>query len=102
MVTSKDSICLYTAPKGKLKANVPLQDAEISPKILPSKSNALAFSVDVFHGRSFMFWSPFQKEVLEWITELRKLEYVLANGGDKIDQYVIRIAHATEDTNLTV
>ncbi len=88
--------------QAKLKTEIKLADAHLTPKTLVAKDNALAFAIETPDQKHRLFWSPFQKEVLEWINELRKLKYILSLGGVDVGQYCIAPIHSHDETNLTV
>jgi len=99
---TKDSVKIFTMPGGKLKNEIKISETIISPKILQNKANNLAFSLEIIGtDKNFYLWSPFQKEVLEWITELRKLKYILSLG-DIAENYIIYPKCKENETNLFV
>eukprot|EP01022_Parablepharisma_sp_SALTPOND_P013334 TRINITY_DN177_c0_g1_i1.p4 TRINITY_DN177_c0_g1~~TRINITY_DN177_c0_g1_i1.p4 ORF type:complete len:350 (-),score=37.15 TRINITY_DN177_c0_g1_i1:2377-3426(-) len=102
IVMTESSVIFYTIPNGKIKAEIKAAEAIITPKILQNKANALGFVIEIPQQSSnYLFWSPFQKEVLEWITELRKLKYLLGLGEISA-KYILPCQCAYNETNLIV
>lgn len=83
---------------------MPYSDINITIIVLSNKGNALAFKLDSTQGKTYLFWSPFQKEVLEWITELKKIKFIhsIILPEKNNMQYIIEPLQSYNETNLTV
>lgn len=99
VVMTKDSLQLFTIPKGKLKMKLEIAEIAVSLKICPMKENGLVLEIEnSASDTAHTLWSPFQKEVFEWAIELRKLKSLGKNAA----QYIVEPTCEAGETNLLV
>lgn len=99
LVMTKDSLLIHTIPKGRVKEDLKILEIDITLKTSQSKENGLVLEIkSISRGINCLFWSPFQKEILEWATELKKLKSLDKNA----EPYIIKAECGEEETNLLV
>jgi len=105
LVMHENSLQISVAPGAAPKIVIKLENAIIKPEVAKEKNNELIFSV-IEKGKEIetVFWSPFQRALIEWVNELRKLIYITSTVGQKLQSSKIieKPRCAENETNLTV
>ena len=99
VVMTKDSLQLYTFPKGKLKTELKITEITITLRVFSLGENGLVLDIGIPSATiTYVFWSPFQKEIFEWGIELKKLKSLEKN----VAQYIVEPMCEPDETNLMV
>lgn len=99
VVMHENVLQVLVVPGTDVKMVVKLENASVSQEMVKERNSELTFTVtEAGKDTGVTFWSPFQRALLEWIHELRKL---LLLDRSAFPQLVHKAACAENETNLT-
>eukprot|EP00826_Nyctotherus_ovalis_P017902 TRINITY_DN1529_c0_g1_i1.p1 TRINITY_DN1529_c0_g1~~TRINITY_DN1529_c0_g1_i1.p1 ORF type:complete len:195 (+),score=37.18 TRINITY_DN1529_c0_g1_i1:693-1277(+) len=100
VVMHENLLQVCVVPGTDVKMVVKLESASVSQEMMKERNGELTFTItEMGKETGVTFWSPFQKALLEWIHELRKL---LRLDHNAFPQLIQKPACAENETNLTV
>jgi hypothetical protein len=101
-VMHKDSLQISVVPGAVPKIVIKLENAIVKPELTKEKNDKLTFSItEAGKELGIVFWSPFQKALIEWINELRKLIYITSTIKQS-NKIIEQPKCAENETNLIV